>query len=100
METLCYTLNNLGLHKQPVQASKTKDAASTSSRPHLLRNSANYVIDALGEGLKQNFLGNDINMEFLTLTVRSLAQTSVTAVQQFIHKHSTARAHHTEGAVN
>ena len=29
-----------------------------------------YLVDALGEGMKQNFLGSDINMEFLVLSIR------------------------------
>ena len=31
---------------------------------------SSYVVDALGESLKQNFLGADINMEFLLLSLR------------------------------
>src|SRR5579872_6715426 len=29
-----------------------------------------YLVDALAEGVKQNFLGSDINMEFLMLSIR------------------------------
>jgi hypothetical protein len=29
-----------------------------------------YLVDALAEGVKQNFLGSDINMEFLVLSLR------------------------------
>ncbi|NCD71505.1 hypothetical protein [Mucilaginibacter agri] len=36
-----------------------------------------YVVDALNEGLKQNLLGADINMEFLVLSIRSYAQALV-----------------------
>jgi hypothetical protein len=38
--------------------------------PVKLKLAGTYLVDALGEGLKQNFLGSDINMEFLTLTIR------------------------------
>ncbi len=31
----------------------------------------NYISSALNEGLKQNLLGTEINMEFLLLSVRS-----------------------------
>lgn len=47
---------------------------------------AQYVIGVLSEGLKQNLLGADIDMEFLTLTVRSYASESVKAVRRFISK--------------
>lgn len=33
-----------------------------------------YIVDALNEGLKQNLLGADINMEFLVLSIRSYAK--------------------------
>jgi len=29
-----------------------------------------YLVDAFAEGVKQNFLGSDINMEFLVLSIR------------------------------
>ena len=41
------------------------------------------ITDVLGEGLKQNFLGPNIDMEFLTLTVRSYASTSTKAIKHF-----------------
>jgi hypothetical protein len=43
---------------------------SDFKNPILLKSVGTYLVDALGEGLKQNFLGSDINMEFLTLTIR------------------------------
>lgn len=43
---------------------------SDFKNPVLLKSVGTYLVDALGEGLKQNFLGSDINMEFLTLTIR------------------------------
>ena len=54
------------------------------------------VIDVLGEGLKQNFLGQDINMEYLTLTVRSYASSTIKTIQHLVkplsfkhHVHTT-----------
>ena len=55
-----------------------------------LKTSAKYVIEALGEGIKQSLNGMDINTEFLTLTVRSLAQTSGENVKKLIEKYSAA----------
>ena len=45
-----------------------------------------YIISALGEGFKQNFLGSDINMEFLSLTVRSYATSTVKAIRKMVDK--------------
>ena len=35
-----------------------------------IKSATAYVVDAIGEGLKQNLLGSEINMEFLTLSAR------------------------------
>lgn len=53
-----------------------------------LKSSAKYVIEVLGEGIKQSLNGMDINTEFLTLTVRSLAQTSGKNVKKLIEKYN------------
>ncbi|MGY4537361.1 hypothetical protein ACVW0P_001777 [Mucilaginibacter sp. UYNi724] len=45
-----------------------------------------YIISALEEGFKQNFLGADIDMEFLTLTVRSYATSTVKAIRKMTAK--------------
>lgn len=74
-----------------ITSAKTVYTSTTAvARPQAFKRSAAYVMDLLGEGLKQNFLGPNIDMEFLILTVRSLANTSAKAVQQFIQKHSVA----------
>ncbi|MEO6851348.1 MAG: hypothetical protein ABI203_06535 [Mucilaginibacter sp.] len=35
-----------------------------------LKSAASYLVDGLSEGIKQNFLGSDINMEFVMLSLR------------------------------
>lgn len=55
-------------------------STASATRPRLFKT----VIDVVGEGLKQNFLGPNIDMEFLTLTLRSFASTSARAIQQFV----------------
>ncbi|MEO7212570.1 hypothetical protein [Mucilaginibacter sp.] len=55
-----------------------------------LKSSTRYVIEALGEGLKQSLNGLDINTEFLTLTARSLVQTSSKTVKHVVAKYSAA----------
>ncbi|MBB5394989.1 hypothetical protein [Mucilaginibacter sp. AK015] len=52
-----------------------------------------YIINVLGEGFKQNFLGADINMEFLTLTVRSYATSTAKALRKLVVK-PAAKQHH------
>ena len=54
--------------------------STTTQQPRLFKT----IVDVVGEGLKQNFLGPNIDMEFLTLTVRSFASSSAKAVQQFV----------------
>lgn len=56
----------------------TSTTNKNGAKPKMLQT----VIDVLGEGLKQNFLGADINMEFLTLSIRSYASTTLKALQQ------------------
>ena len=58
--------------------------AEQTTGTHHKPSTSEYIINVLGEGLKQNFLGSDINMEFLTLTVRSFASSSIKAIQQVI----------------
>jgi hypothetical protein len=53
---------------------------ATTQQPHIFKT----LVDVVGEGLKQNFLGPNIDMEFLTLTVRSFASTSAKAIQHFV----------------
>lgn len=48
------------------------------------------MVEALGEGIKQSLNGMDINVEFITLTARSLAQTSGKGLKQLISKYSAA----------
>ena len=60
---------------------------STAGAQHKHTMSAGeYIINVLGEGFKQNFLGSDINMEFLTLSVRSYATTTVKALRKLVVK--------------
>ncbi|GGG99882.1 hypothetical protein [Mucilaginibacter phyllosphaerae] len=62
-------------------------ASSTSiSKPKHTTTPSEYIINVLGEGFKQNFLGADIDMEFLTLTVRSYATATVNAIRKIVVK--------------
>jgi hypothetical protein len=62
-------------------------STSTARAQHKHTMSAGeYIINVLGEGFKQNFLGSDINMEFLTLSVRSYATTTVKALRKMVIK--------------
>ncbi|MFA6249268.1 MAG: hypothetical protein WC615_20165 [Mucilaginibacter sp.] len=62
-------------------------STSTAGTPHKHTMSAGeYIINVLGEGFKQNFLGADINMEFLTLSVRSYATSTVKALRKLVVK--------------
>jgi hypothetical protein len=36
-----------------------------------LRSAGSQLVDAVAEGVKQNFLGPNINMEFLTLSIKA-----------------------------
>ena len=69
----------------PVHISNTSTTRTPGSGSSLLKNTTTYVVGALGEGLKQNFLGADINMEFLTLTIRVMASASIKTIQQKRH---------------
>lgn len=55
-------------------------SSAQTQKPHFFRT----IVDVVGEGLKQNFLGPNIDMEFLTLSLRSFASTSAIAIQQFV----------------
>ena len=54
--------------------------STATAQPRLFKT----IVDVVGEGLKQNFLGPNIDMEFLTLSVRSFASSSAKAIQQFV----------------
>lgn len=51
-----------------------------------------YVAGVIGEGLKQNFLGADINMEYLTLTIRVAAINSAKTAKLKVIKPLRAKA--------
>jgi len=55
-----------------------------------------YIIEALGEGIKQNFLGYNIDMEFLTLTARSFAAASANSIKQHVFKPLAAKLHRSQ----
>ncbi|GAA4333058.1 hypothetical protein GCM10023149_39610 [Mucilaginibacter gynuensis] len=76
----------------PVHISNTSTIRTpVSGGSSLLKNTTTYVVDALGEGLKQNFLGADINMEFLTLAIRVMASASIKTIQQKVIKPIAAK---------
>ena len=76
-------------------SAKASDTSAVSARPPKI---VKTIVDALAEGLKQNLLGADVNMEFLTLTVRSFALTSFKAVKHFVkpltNKHPASAQRH------
>lgn len=64
----------------------TNSTSTAGKRNKHTISAGEYIINVLGEGFKQNFLGADINMEFLTLTVRSYATSTVKALRQLVVK--------------
>jgi len=70
--------------------------SNPSANAAFFKTSAKYMMGALEEGIKQSLNGMDINVEFITLTARSLAQTSGKAVKKFIAKYSFAGRQITE----
>jgi hypothetical protein len=71
-------------HTAVPQNKVSSSTAQGNNKPAMT--ASQYIITALGEGFKQNFLGADINMEFLTLTVRSYATTTVKALRKLVVK--------------
>jgi hypothetical protein len=70
-----------------VAVPQNNTSTSTAGAQHKHTMSAGeYIINVLGEGFKQNFLGADINMEFLTLSVRSYATSTVKALRKLVVK--------------
>jgi hypothetical protein len=67
-----------------VRKTPENTASPTGQHPHL--RPADYIIEALGEGIKSNFLGYNIDVEFLTLSIRSLAVSSARVIQERIIK--------------
>ncbi|RYU91427.1 hypothetical protein EWM62_05655 [Mucilaginibacter terrigena] len=65
---------------------KTVSTLTADVQPKHALSAGEYIINVLGEGFKQNFLGTDINMEFLTLTVRSYATSTVKALRKLTVK--------------
>ncbi|OOQ59950.1 hypothetical protein [Mucilaginibacter pedocola] len=68
----------------------TATANNRGNNNALFKASAKYMVEALGEGIKQSLNGMDINVEFLTLTARSLVQTSGNGMKKLISKYSAA----------
>ena len=71
-------------HTAVPQNQVSSSTAQGSHKP--AKTAGEYIINALEEGFKQNFLGSDINMEFLTLTVRSYAASTVKALRKLAVK--------------
>lgn len=68
-----------------VPQNTTSTSTAGAQRKHTI-SAGEYIINVLGEGFKQNFLGSDINMEFLTLSVRSYATSTVKALRKLVVK--------------
>jgi hypothetical protein len=64
----------------------TNSISTAGKRNNRTMSAGEYIINVLGEGFKQNFLGADINMEFLTLTVRSYATSTVKVLRKLAVK--------------
>nr|WP_067060184.1 hypothetical protein [Mucilaginibacter sp. L294] len=68
-----------------VPQNNTSTSTAGAQHKHTI-SAGEYIINVLGEGFKQNFLGADINMEFLTLSVRSYATSTVKALRKLVVK--------------
>jgi hypothetical protein len=71
-----------------VSQNNTSTTTAGAQHKHTI-SAGEYIINVLGEGFKQNFLGADINMEFLTLSVRSYATSTVKALRKLAVKAAT-----------
>jgi hypothetical protein len=78
------------------QTHLTDQSLTTVQHPHH-PTTTEYIIEALGEGIKQNFLGYNIDMEFLTLTARSIAAASANSIKQHVFKPLAAKLHRSHG---
>ena len=74
----------------PTPTNTNTAVANQLANTTFLKNSARYMMEAIGEGIKQSLNGMDINVEFMTLTARSLMQTSGVAAKKLIAKYNTA----------
>lgn len=72
-------------HTAVTQNTTVSTSTSGAQQKHTM-SAGEYIINVLGEGFKQNFLGADINMEFLTLSVRSYATSTVKALRKLVVK--------------
>ncbi|QHS56640.1 hypothetical protein GWR56_14210 [Mucilaginibacter sp. 14171R-50] len=75
-----------------VSQNPISSSTAHANQKHVM-SAGEYIINVLGEGFKQNFLGADINMEFLTLTVRSYATSTAKALRKLVVK-PAAKQHH------
>ena len=89
-------MKTASLTQANINPTGTNPPATTGRYPQMLKASANYALAALGEGIKSSLQGLDINVEFMTLTVRSIAQTSGKSVKKIIAKYSAAGRNLTE----
>ncbi|MBK0378743.1 hypothetical protein [Mucilaginibacter segetis] len=67
-----------------------KQSNTQEANAQIVKKAVRYVIDAVGEGIKQNLLGYDINIDFLTLTLRSYLYTGAKSAKYFVTKHLPA----------
>jgi hypothetical protein len=73
-------------HHTAVPKNTITSTSTTGAQHKHTMSAGEYIINVLGEGFKQNFLGSDINMEFLTLSVRSYATSTVKALRKLAVK--------------
>jgi hypothetical protein len=62
--------NQVRLHPATQSFYMEPKAAEITRNKATVKSVTSYLFDALVEGVKQNFLGSDINMEFLVLSIR------------------------------
>ena len=87
---LCAIIYKVMKNVATYQTDTTAAAANRAANATLLKTSAKYMVEALGEGIKQSLNGMDINVEFITLTVRSVAHASGKGVKKLIEKYGAA----------
>lgn len=72
------------------QTNNTALATTGNANNAFLKNAAKYMMELIGEGIKQSLNGMDINVEFIALTARSLVQTSGNAAKNIMLKYNNA----------
>jgi hypothetical protein len=86
-------METLSLKQSENHSANTVQTKASVKQQDVLRASGGYLANAFREGFKQSFLGYDIDMDFVLISLRSFAHTSGKSIKTLVTKYNALTGH-------